>query len=92
MQIVREPGQKASRIHMNGLLYNLNNSVSLPEVQSELRRLVSVWFESGPNLVKLFEQDPELKRRTMHGRTLLIPTETGLGPPLLASRTYWMKI
>jgi len=53
--------------------------VDFSEMQLELKRLVSAWFESGPNLSKMFDQDPDLKRRTMHGRTLLIPTTTGRG-------------
>jgi hypothetical protein len=49
------------------------------EMHLELKRLVTVWVQSGPNLRKMFDEDPELKRRTMHGRTLLIPTRTGRG-------------
>jgi hypothetical protein len=39
--------------------------------------LVRSWQASGPNLIKMFQKDPELEKRCMHGRTLLIPTKTG---------------
>jgi hypothetical protein len=49
------------------------------EMRRELRRLVRNWQASGPNLKKMFEKDPELEKRCMHGRTLLVPTRTGRG-------------
>jgi hypothetical protein len=49
------------------------------EMHSELRRLVNAWFKSGPNLVKLFSQVPELEQRTREGRTYMTATITGRG-------------
>lgn len=45
-------------------------------VKRELRRLVQAWFDSGPNVAKLFSGDPELALAAMHCRLLLIPTKT----------------
>jgi hypothetical protein len=45
-------------------------------VQRELRRLVKAWFDSGPNVAKLFSDDPALALAAMHCRLQLIPTKT----------------
>jgi len=80
VRIGYEPGHEVSKLHLDALVWNLNKGLSdFSEMRLELRRLVSVWLESGPNLAKLFKNDPELERRTMHGRTLLTPTKTGRG-------------
>lgn len=47
--------------------------------QVELRRLVEKWMKSGPNLRKMFKDEPELARRAKHGRTTFWPTGTGRG-------------
>ena len=46
---------------------------------SEFRRLVEAWQKSGPNLSKMLKDDPVLEARAKHGRTLLVPTNTGKG-------------
>jgi hypothetical protein len=53
--------------------------IDYTEMQTELRRLVRLWMESGPNLARLFEKEPELRRRTMHGMSTLVPTGSGAG-------------
>jgi len=45
-------------------------------VQCELRRLVKAWFDSGPNVMKLFSDDPVLALAAMHCRAHLIATKT----------------
>lgn len=54
-------------------------SFSIPGVQTELRQLVKMWLDSGPNLRKMFQENPELARRAQNGITHLIPSETGGG-------------
>ncbi len=46
-------------------------------VQRELCRLVQGWFESGPNVVKLFSADPVLAQAALQCRAHLIATKTG---------------
>jgi endogenous inhibitor of DNA gyrase (YacG/DUF329 family) len=46
-------------------------------VQKELRRLVQAWFDSGPNLIKLFNSDPIVAREAQRFRAHMIPTSTG---------------
>lgn len=46
-------------------------------VQKELRRLVQAWFDSGPNVQKLLNEDPVLAREAQRFRAHLIPTNTG---------------
>jgi hypothetical protein len=53
--------------------------LGLSEKQEELRRLVESWKASGPNLRKMFEQEPELELRTKKGKTLFWSTPTGRG-------------
>src|SRR4051812_12851403 len=48
-------------------------------IQEELRRLVSEWNKSGPNLQKLFSCSPELEGWAMEGRMCLWPTRDGRG-------------
>lgn len=45
-------------------------------VQRELRRLVRAWFDSGPNVAKLFSADLVLAQAALHCRAHLIPTKT----------------
>jgi len=45
----------------------------------EFRRLVTLWQKSGPNLSKMLNADPQLRMRTLHGRTHLIPSSAGRG-------------
>jgi hypothetical protein len=47
--------------------------------QQELRRLVSNWQASGPNLRKFFAQNPALKQWSMQGHMTLWPSDTGRG-------------
>ena len=47
--------------------------------QMELRRLVKAWMKSGPNLRKLFKQEPELEQKTKHRTTTFWPTDSGMG-------------
>jgi hypothetical protein len=64
--------------NLEGICYVLN--VERPsELRSELRRLVEAWQKSGPNLAQLLHKDEELRGRTRHGRTLLVPTTVGKG-------------
>jgi hypothetical protein len=51
----------------------------LSDMQVELRSLVEKWKASGPNLQVMFAEDPELRRRTRHGTTLLYPGTDGKG-------------
>ena len=53
--------------------------LELSRTQMELRSLVERWMKSGPNLRKLFAQDPELERRTRHWEMLFYATNTGRG-------------
>ena len=45
-------------------------------VKQELRRLVQAWFDSGPNVQKLFSADPSIARHALGFRAHLIPTKT----------------
>jgi hypothetical protein len=45
-------------------------------VQRELRRLAQAWFDSGPNVAKLFSADSVLAQAALHCRAHLIPTKT----------------
>ena len=49
------------------------------EVHNCLRELVRRWIGSGPNLRKMFAQDPELQRRANIGRTILYAAPNGRG-------------
>lgn len=53
--------------------------LELSEQQNVLRRLVKKWLESGPNLRKMLDEEPELKIRTKDGRTTFWPTAKGRG-------------
>jgi hypothetical protein len=53
--------------------------LGLSEKQTELRRLVESWKASGPNLRKMFEQEPDLQLRTKKGKTVFYSTPTGRG-------------
>jgi hypothetical protein len=57
----------------------LLNSTEPPELCSELRRLIEIWQKSGPNLSRMLKDDDVLAARARHGRTLLVPTNTGKG-------------
>jgi hypothetical protein len=63
------------------------------DVNQELRRLVQAWFDSGPNVEKLWSEDPMLARLSHIVRASMVPTkgsrayliymggpETGLSP------------
>lgn len=47
-------------------------------MQQELHRLIAEWNKSGPNLDKLFKQNPDLQESCTRGTTLLIPTRDGV--------------
>jgi hypothetical protein len=49
------------------------------EIQNELRRLVEAWKRSGPNVRKLFEQEPELAAFSKRGQITFYPTDTARG-------------
>lgn len=49
------------------------------ELCSELRELVELWQKSGPNLAKMLKDNKVLAACVKHGRTLLVPTNTGKG-------------
>jgi len=53
--------------------------LELSDPQLALRSLVERWVKSGPNLRKLFAQEPELERRTRRWEMLLYATNTGRG-------------
>jgi hypothetical protein len=57
----------------------LLNSQEPQELCRELRRLVTAWQKSGPNLAEMLGVDRALEARVKHGRTLLVPTRTGKG-------------
>ena len=46
-------------------------------VQRELRRLAQAWFDSGPNVSKLFRAEPILAREAQSFRAEAIPTKHG---------------
>jgi hypothetical protein len=46
-------------------------------VQRELRRLAQAWFDSGPNVEKLFLSDRVLSQAALQCRAQLIPTKSG---------------
>lgn len=47
------------------------------EVRRQLRELVEKWKTSGPNLRKLFTENPRIEEETRQGLVLLHPTSTG---------------
>jgi hypothetical protein len=49
------------------------------EMETELRRLVEEWRRSGPNVIKLFEQEPELAAFSKRGQIAFYPTDAGRG-------------
>jgi hypothetical protein len=49
------------------------------EIEIELRRLVKCWRLSGPNLRKLFDQEPELAEFSKRCQITFYPTDTGRG-------------
>jgi hypothetical protein len=53
--------------------------LELSSQQVELRRLVENWMKSGPNLEKMFKEEPGLARRAKYGRTTFWPTGSGRG-------------
>jgi hypothetical protein len=65
--------------HARGLPTTLNRL----EFRTEFRRLIHLWKESGPNLRKMLAADQVLAARIDHGRTRLVPSETGRG------RLFW---
>jgi hypothetical protein len=50
----------------------------ITEAQQELRRLIAEWTRSGPNLLTLFKENPELQASCTAGTTLLIPNRDGV--------------
>jgi hypothetical protein len=50
----------------------------ITEAQQELRRLIAEWNRSGPNLLTLFKENPELQASCTAGTTLLIPNRDGV--------------
>jgi len=50
----------------------------ITEAQQELRRLIAEWLRSGPNLLKLFKENPELQASCTEGTTMLIPNRDGV--------------
>ena len=54
-------------------------SVSKLVSEQKLQDLVQAWMESGPDLLKLFVEKPELKRLVRHGETLFYPVQGGRG-------------
>ena len=46
-------------------------------MNKELRSLVQAWFDSGPNVAKLFKENPVLARITLIGRAAITPTRGG---------------
>lgn len=48
------------------------------DAQQELRRLIAEWNRSGPNLLKLFKENPELQASCSEGTTHLIPNRDGV--------------
>jgi hypothetical protein len=63
---------------LEAICFLLNNKEP-SELCSELQILVRDWQTSGPNLAKLLRQNAALAARVRHGRTLLVPTESGKG-------------
>jgi hypothetical protein len=57
---------------------NILNSTAHTDIRDELRKLVDTWLKSGPNLKKMIDADPELRKLKV-GRARLIPTRTGRG-------------
>ena len=60
----------------------------------ELRKLVTAWQESGPNLRKMLAMDKTLAERMNRGSTFLVPTDDGHGylgwePVGLGNRVGW---
>lgn len=53
--------------------------VDFSETEKELRRLVKSWMASGPNLNKMFKQEPELGLRTKQVQASFWPTPSGRG-------------
>jgi len=53
-------------------------TVDTSEIRHELRRLVTAWLDSGPNLLKLFKQHPDLQTCCTRGTTILVPTREGI--------------
>lgn len=47
------------------------------DVKRELRRLVQAWFDSGPNVQKLWSEDPQLTRLSHIVRAYMLPTHGG---------------
>jgi hypothetical protein len=76
------------------------------EMEKELRRLVEEWKRSGPNVIKLFELEPELAAFSTKGQFKFYPTNTGRGylewipsdavqgvsPPKDAARDHFMML
>jgi hypothetical protein len=50
----------------------------ITEAQQELRRLIAKWNRSGPNLLKLFKENPDLQASCTEGTTMLIPNTDGV--------------
>lgn len=53
-------------------------TVDTAEKQQELRRLIAEWNKSGPNLLKLFKENPDLQKSCTQGTTNLIPDRDGV--------------
>jgi hypothetical protein len=53
------------------------NEVSNDPVQRELRRLVQAWFDSGKNLDRLFQSNPQLAKEARTFRAEVVASRTG---------------
>lgn len=86
-----EPDEHLAEQQMKDIVYALNRfrirtsaskrgvRLELEDYQLELREYVSRWKASGPNLFKLFAQDPELAKKGKTGATTFWPSNTGRG-------------
>jgi hypothetical protein len=65
--------------------------LALSDMQTELRRLITVWIKSGPNLRKMFRKDSALAQRAQIGKTVFYPSAGARGyldwSPVLADQT-----
>jgi hypothetical protein len=57
------------------------NQERTAELKREMRRLVQAWQDSGPNLMKMFKDHPELDGSIAKAKAELVPSNTG--------RAYW---
>lgn len=65
--------------------------LQLTDDQIELRQLVQKWMGSGPDLIKMFNNEPTLAPLLRRGRTIFYPVHDGRGHldwiPTIASRS-----